>query len=146
MSLHSRFALPLSLAAALLLAAAPASADSWKKHHKHHHKHAKHHWKHGGGHGGHGHHGGHRHHDGCGHHGYGGYYAPSYVVEHHSYGYPVYHYPAERYYCGPCSHYFGSYDLLSHHVHHQHAIAVVAVPSVIFQASIGGGAGWVFGY
>lgn len=133
MSLRTRRALPLLFAAALLLAAAPASADGGRKHHKHHHKHAKHHWKH---------HGGHRHHDGGGH---GGYYAPSYVVR-HSYGYPVYHHAPQSYYCGPCSHYFESYDHLSHHVHHHHHIAAIELPSVIFQASIGGGVGWVFGH
>lgn len=134
MSLRIRRALPLLFAAALLLAAAPASADGWRKHHKHHQKHAKHHWKHHGGH--------HRHHDGCGH---GGYYAPSYVAR-HSYGYPVYYHAPERYYCGPCSHYFESYDHLSHHVHHHHHIAAIELPSLIFQASIGGGVGWVFGH
>ena len=126
MSLRTRRALPLLFAAALLLVAAPASAGGWKKHHKHHHKH----------------HHGHRHHHGFGH---GGYYAPSYVVR-HSYGYPVYHYAPESYYCGPCSHYFDSYDHLSHHVHHDHHVAVIQLPSVIFQASIGGGVGWVFGH
>jgi hypothetical protein len=126
MSHHTRRALPLLIAAALLLAAAPASADGWRKHHKHHWKHARHHWKH--------------------HHGHGGYYAPRVVVR-HSYGYPVYHYGygPERYYCGPCSHYFESYDHLSYHVHHHHHIAAIELPSLIFQASIGGGVGWVFG-
>jgi hypothetical protein len=129
MSLRTRRALPLLFAAALLLAAAPAGADSWRKHHKHHHKHAGHHWKHHGG------------------YGHGGYYAPRVVVR-HSYGYPVYHYDhgPESYYCGPCSHYFESYDHLSHHVHQHHHIAAIELPSVIFQASIGGGVGWVFGH
>lgn len=132
MSLRTRRALPLLFAAALLLAAAPASADNWRKHHKHHHKHAKQHWKH---------HGGPRH-----HHGHRSHYAPRIVVK-HSYGYPVYHYDhGPSYYCGPCSHYFASYDHLSHHVHHNHHVASIHLPSVIFQASIGGGVGWVFGH
>jgi hypothetical protein len=112
-----------AFALAALVLAAPAQAGG-KKWHGHH---------------GHGHH--HRHHHGCGH---GVYYAAPRYVEHH-YAYPVYHYaPSPAYYCGPCGHYFGSYDLLSHHVHLHHHIAVLELPSVIFQASIGGGAGWVF--
>jgi hypothetical protein len=31
-------------------------------------------------------------------------------------------------------------------VHHHHHIAAIQLPSVIFQASIGGGFGWVFGH
>ena len=58
------------------------------------------------------------------------------IVYHHGYSY----------YCSPCSHYFGSYDHLSHHVHHLHGIAVLELPSLIVEASIGGGVGWVFGY
>jgi hypothetical protein len=112
-----------------LLAAAPASADGWRKHHKRHHKHAKHHWKHD-----------HRHHHG----GHGRYYAPRVVVN-HVHGYPVRHYGhGPAYYCGPCSHYFDSYDHLSHHVHDHHHVAAIHLPAVIFQASIGGGVGWVF--
>lgn len=108
---------PFALALAALVLAAPASGGG-KKWHRHHHKH----------------------HHGCGH---GGHWAPRYV-EHH-YAYPVYHYaPSPSYYCGPCGHYFGSYDHLSHHVHRHHHIAVFELPRVIFQASIGGGAGWVF--
>ena len=126
MTLRTRRAFPLLFAAALLLAAAPASADSWRKHDKHHHKHAKHHWKHHGGRG----------------YGYG--HGPRVVVQ-HAYGYPVYHYgDAPSFYCGPCSHYFESYDHLSYHVHHHHHVAAIALPTVIFQASIGGG--WVFGH
>lgn len=143
MSLRTRRALPLLFAGALLLAAAPASADSWRKHNGGH-GHGKHHWKNHGGHHGHGGH--HRHHSGCGHGGGYGYYAP--VIVEHSYAYPVYNYGygPERYYCGPCAHYFDSYDHLSHHVHVHHAIAAIQLPAVIFQASIGGGVGWVFGY
>lgn len=133
MTLRTRRALPLLFAAALLLAAAPASANGWRKHHehhhghaKHHHEHGKHHWKHRGGHD----------------------HGPRYVVR-HAYGYPVYHYGhghGPSFYCGPCSHYFESYDHLSHHVHHHHHVAAIELPSVIFQASIGGGVGWVFGH
>jgi len=73
------------------------------------------------------------------------YYLPHYV-EHHSHAYPVYHYAdPEAYYCGPCGHHFDSYEHLSYHVHEHHHIAVLALPTVIFQASIGGGVGWVFG-
>jgi len=157
MSLRTRRALPLLVAGALLLGAAPASADDDRRHRGRHHKHYSHkysghgghgkhhgkHWKHyGKHHGGHGH----RHHRGCGH-GHGGYYyAPSYVVG-HSYGYPVHHYGApELYFCNPCSYYFDSYDLLYSHVHHHHHIAAIQLPSLIFQASIGGGFGWVFGH
>jgi hypothetical protein len=130
MSLRTRLAFPLLCAALLVLAAAPAGADGWRKHHKHHHKHAKHHWKHHARH----HHGGH-----------GRSYAPRVVVRHHSYGYPVHHYGhGPSFYCGPCSHSFDSYDHLSHHVHHHHHVAAIRLPEVIFQASIGGGVGWVF--
>ena len=78
-----------------------------------------HKWKHHG----HGH--GHHHDRACGHDAY--YYAPRYV-EHWHYREPVVHYvPAPQpYYCGSCG----------------HPVAVLAVPSVIFQASIGGGWGW----
>ena len=126
MSLRTLRSLPLLIAAAFLLFAVPASAGGWHKHHrKHHHEH-------------------HRHHHGCGH---GSYDAPSYVVR-HSYGYPVYHhgYGPEAYYCGPCGNHFDSYDDLSYHVHDHHHVAVLELPSVIFQASIGGGIGWVFGH
>jgi hypothetical protein len=67
----------------------------------------------------------------------------------HGHGYyPVRHYaPAPvPYYCDPCSDYFDSYDALSHHVHHHHHVAVLQLPFVIFQASIGGGVGFVFGH
>jgi hypothetical protein len=95
-----------------------------------------------GGHGGHGGHG-HRHHDGCGHRGWHG---PR-VVKNHYYGYPVHHYGyAPAAYCGPCGNHFDSYDDLSYHVHHHHHIAALQLPFVIFQASVGGGAGWVFGH
>ena len=79
-----------------------------------------HKWKH------HGH--GHHHDRSCGH---GAYYAPRYV-EHWHYREPVVHYVPvpvpEPYYAGP----------------YGHTVAVVGLPSVIFQASIGGGVGWVF--
>ena len=155
MSLRTRRALPLLFSTALLLAAAPVSADDDRGHRGRHYKHSdhgRHHGKHYGRHHGgrnHGHrghyrhHDHHRHHDGCGH---GGYYAPHYVVN-HSYGYPVHHYAApELYYCNPCSYYFDSYDLLYSHVHHHHHVAAIQLPSLIFQASIGGGFGWVFGH
>lgn len=110
---------PLALALAALVLAAPASAGG-KKWHRHHH----------------------RHHHGCGH-GHGWHRPPRYVEHHHAY--PVYHYaPSPAYYCGPCGHSFGSYHLLSRHVHHHHDVAVFELPHVIFQASIGGGLGWVF--
>jgi hypothetical protein len=158
MSLRTRRALPLLVAGALLFGAAPASADDDDRRHRgRHHKHYSHkysghgghpgnHWKHHGRHHGRGH--GHRHHHGCGH-GYGHgeyYYAPRVVVE-HAYGYPVHHYGApDVYFCNPCSYYFDSYDLLYSHVHHHHHIAAIQLPSLIFQASIGGGFGWVFGH
>jgi hypothetical protein len=141
MLLRRRLALALALTGALLLPALPALADGggWRghrghdRHDRHHHgHHAKHHG---------GHHGHHRHHHGHGGHG------PRIVVKNHYRGYPVHHYDyghAPAFYCGPCSHHFGSYDALSHHVHHHHHIAAIALPSVIFQASIGGGVGWVF--
>jgi hypothetical protein len=108
---------PLALALAALVLAAPASAGgkNWHRHDHHH---------------------------GCGH-GHGWHRPPRYV-EHH-YAYPVYHYaPSPAYYCGPCGHSFGSYHLLSHHVHHHHHVATFELPRVIFHASIGSGAGWVF--
>jgi hypothetical protein len=151
---RSRFAVPLALAAALLVPAAPAAADDdddrGRGHRRHHYRghdhdrgHDRHHdrghyrhsehYRHGGGHG-------HRHHSGCGH----GWRGPR-VVKHKYYGYPVHHYGyAPAAYCGPCGHHFASYDVLSHHVHHHHHIAAIALPSVIFQASIGGGVGWVY--
>jgi hypothetical protein len=143
------------LAAALMLAAAPVSANSWRKHDGNHSKHyskqhdgqshykAKHHRKHYKKH--HGKHYSKKHHRR--HHGHGGYGHGSYVTR-HAYGYPVHHYGYDSgaYYCGPCRHYFDSYDHLSHHVHGHHGVAVLALPSVILQASIGGGIGWVFGY
>lgn len=67
----------------------------------------------------------------------------------HGYGYyPVHYYapPPVPYYCDPCSHYFDSYDDLSHHVHHHHHVAVLQLPFVIFEARIGGGMGFVFGH
>ncbi len=113
----------LSLTIAALLSAGPASANGnhWRRHHHKHH---------------------HRHHHGCGH---GGYYAPRYV-EHQYRGYPVYHHGQgpRSYYCGPCSHHFDSYDDLSYHVHQHHSIAVLQLPFVLFEASIGGGVGWVY--
>ena len=142
MSLRSRLAVPIALAAALLVPAVPAAADD-DDHGRHghrgrhgHYKHHKHHYKHHGGHH-------HRHHDGCGH---GGWHGPR-IVKHHYHGYPVHHYGyAPAAYCGPCGHHFASYDLLSHHVHHHHHIAAIELPSVIFQASVGGGVGWVYDY
>ena len=118
---------PFALALAALVLAGPADAGGHKrKHHKGHHGYQ------------------HRHDRGCGH---GDYYAPRYVERRH-YSHPVYHYAPgpEAYYCGPCGHHFDSYDRLSYHVHHDHHIAVFELPSVIFQASIGGGVGWVFGH
>jgi hypothetical protein len=154
MSLRTRLSFPLLLAAALMLAAAPASANSWRKHDQHRSKHySKHDGKHYGG----SHHGSkhyqkhrkhyrkHRKHYDKKHHGHVGY-RP--VVVRHAHGYPVYHYGHDSgaYYCGPCNHYFDSYGHLSHHVHGHHGVAVVTLPSVIFQASIGAGVGWAFGY
>jgi hypothetical protein len=112
----------LALAASVLAAPADAGGRKWGHHKRHHHHH--------------------RHHHGCGH---GGYYAPRYVEYR---AYPVYHYApaAPAYYCGPCGHHFDSYDHLSYHVHRHHHVAVLELPSVIFQASIGGGVGWVFGH
>jgi hypothetical protein len=136
MLLRTRLAVPIALASALLLPAAPAAAhgdDDYEHPGKHHRKHYGHYRGHG-----------HHHHPGCGH---GGYYAPRYVVRNHFHGYPVYrHDYAPAAYCGPCGNYFDSYDDLSYHVHHHHHIAVLQLPFVIFQASIGGGAGWVFGH
>ena len=122
---HTLRSAPFALAFAALLLAGPASAGGHKWRHQH------------------GHHD-HQHQHGCGH---GDYYAPRYV-EHHYREYPVYEYGhgPEAYYCGPCGHHFDSYDDLSYHVHRQHQIAVFELPSVIFQASIGGGVGWVFGH
>ena len=123
-------AAPFALALAALVLAGPADAGGRKwKHHKRHHGHHGHHERNH-----------HRHHHGCGH---GGYYAPRYV-EHHSYAYPVYHYGPPQAYCGPCGSHFDSYDHLSYHVHRHHHIAMLELPSVIFQASIGSGVGWVF--
>ena len=66
-------------------------------------------------------------------------------MKNHYYGYPVHHYGyAPAAYCGPCGNHFDSYDDLSYHVHHHHQIAALQLPLVIFQASIGGGVGWVF--
>ena len=117
---HTLCSASFALALAALVLAGPASA---------------------GGHGwGHGHH--RDHHQSCGH---GDYYAPRYV-EHRVHAYPVYYYDAApAYYCGPCGYHFDSYDDLSYHVHHHHHVAVLELPSLIFQASIGGGVGWVFG-
>ena len=114
---------PFALALAALVLAGPASAGGhkWGHHEGHHHSH---------------------HHDGCGHADYN---APRYV-ERHVYAYPVYHHEeGPAYYCGPCGHHFDSYDDLSYHVHRHHHIAVLELPSVIFEASIDGGVGWVFG-
>ena len=122
---HTLRSVPFALALAALVLAGPAAAGGHKwKHHNGHH--------------------GHRHDRGCRH---GDYYAPRYV-EQHAYAYPVYHYDhgPQAYYCGPCSHHFDSYDDLSYHVHRHHHIAVIELPSVIFEASIGGGIGWVFGH
>ena len=110
----------LSLAAVLLAGPAFANGKHWRKHHKHHH----------------------RHHDGCGH---GGHWAPRYVEHHYARPYPVYHHGyGGAAYCGPCGNYFDSYDHLSHHVHHQHHVAVLQLPFVLFEASVGGGGGWVY--
>ena len=153
MSLRNRFAVPIALAGALLLPAVPAAADDddddrGRGHGRHYRGHDRHqdghrdryreHYRHGG-HGGHGH----RHHRGCGH---GGWHGPR-IVNHHYGGYPVHHYGyAPAAYCGPCGNHFDSYDDLSYHVHHHHHIAALELPFVIFQASIGGGAGWVYGH
>ena len=163
MLLRDRFAVPILFTGALLLPALPAAADDdddhgrghrgrghhYRGHDRHHDRdHDRHrgHYRHGG-HGG--HHGGHghRHHRGCGHGGgHGGWYGPR-VVKHHYYSYPVHHYGyAPAAYCGPCGNHFDSYDDLSYHVHHHHHIAAIELPFVIFQASIGGGVGWVFGH
>jgi hypothetical protein len=153
MLLRNRFALPIALATALLLPAVPAAADDddddrrgWRGHRGHHRSHGDHDRHRSRHHGGH-----HRHHRGCGHGGHGGhggYYAPRYVVKNHYHGYPVHYYDRgpESYYCGPCSDHFDSYDDLSYHVHRRHHVAVLQLPFVIFQASIGGGVGWVFGH
>lgn len=165
MKLRTRLSIPVLLAAALMLAAAPAGANGWRKHDGHSSKHygnhgGKHHGKHYGTYSG-GHHykakyhrKHHKHHykkhyrkhHGHGHHGRS--YGHGHYVDRHAYGYPVHHYGhgGSAYYCGPCSHYFDSYDHLSSHVHHHHGIAVLALPTVIFQASFGAGVGWVFGY
>lgn len=116
-----RFRVSSLLLALALVLAGPASAHGWKKHHKHRH---------------------HRHHHGCGH---GGTYAPAPHAHHYARPYPVYSYVAPvPYYCGPCAHHFDSYDDLSYHVHRRHHVAVFELPRVIFQASIGGGVGWMF--
>jgi hypothetical protein len=151
MLLRKRFAVPILFASALLLPAVPAAADDddhhgygqrghhrghYRDHDRHHGTHHGHHYRHGG-HGGHGH----RHHRGCGHGGWHG----KHVVKNYYGGYPVHHYGyAPAAYCGPCGHPFDSYDHLSYHVHHHHHIAAIELPFVIFQASIGGGAGWVY--
>jgi hypothetical protein len=140
-------ALPVALTGALLAPALPAAADDdddrgHRGHRRGHRGHGHYDRHHGGGH--------HRHHHGCGHgHGWG---RPRYVVKnyyhHGGYGYPVHHYGyggPVPYFCDPCGHYFDSYDHLSHHVHHHHHVAAIQLPFVIFQASIGGGVGWVFG-
>jgi len=133
MLLRSRFAIPIALACALLLPAVPAAAhddDGWGGHGGRH----GHYWHRD-------HRGHHRHHHRCGHRGW---YGPR-VVKHKYYGYPVHHYGyAPAAFCGPCGHYFASYDHLSHHVHHHHHIAVIELPFVIFQASLGGGVGWIY--
>jgi hypothetical protein len=49
------------------------------------------------------------------------------------------------FFCNPCGDFFDSYDDLSYHVHRHHHVAAVQLPFVIFQASIGGGTGFVFG-
>ena len=69
-------------------------------------------------------------------------------MKNHYHGYPVHHYGgyAPSAYCGPCGNHYDSYDDLSYHVHHHHHIAALQLPFVIFQASIGGGAGWVYGH
>jgi len=152
MSLRN-FAVPIALASALLLPAVPAAADDddddrgrghrghYRGNDRHHDGHRdKHrgHYRHGG-HGGHGH----RHHRGCGH---GGWHGPR-VVKNYYHGYPVHQYGyAPAAYCGPCGNHFDSYDDLSYHVHRHHHIAAIELPFVIFQASVGGGAGWVFGH
>jgi hypothetical protein len=185
MSFRNRLSFPVLLAAALMLAAAPANAGSshkhdrhesrhyskdYGKHHgkhydKHHRKHyRKHHGKHYSKHQR-KHYGKHyskhqrKHHKAKHyrkhdykkhgkHYGHRGYYGHRPHVARHAYGYPVYDYGYDTgaYYCGPCNHYFDSYDRLSHHVHGHHGVAVLALPSVILQASIGGGIGWAFGY
>jgi hypothetical protein len=134
MLLRKRLVVPFALAGALLVPALPAAADDggWRGH-RGHHGHHKHHSKHHGGH--------HRHYRS---HGHGDWHAPRLVIKNHYHGYPVHYYDSPAYYCGPCSHHFDSYDALSYHVHHHHHIAAIALPTVIFQASIGGGVGWVF--
>ncbi len=121
MSNRTRVALSLAIAALLLAGPASAHGNKWRRHHYGNH---------------------HRHHHGCGH---GHYSAPRYV-EHHYRGYPTYHhgYGPRAHYCGPCSRHFDSYDDLSYHVHHHHSIAVLQLPFVLFEASIGGGVGWVY--
>ena len=116
-------AAPFTLALAALLLAAPADAHGpkWRRHYGHYH------------------HGGYGHGD--------VYYAPRYVVR-PAYGYPVYThgYGPEAFFCGPCSHPFGSYDELSYHVHHHHRIAVIELPSVIIHGRLGAGVGWFFDF
>jgi Ni/Co efflux regulator RcnB len=131
MRMRSRFAIVAALCVTILALATPASAGGKHgrgKHRGHHGHHERHYDRHE-----------HRHHRGCGHDHYGYGYAP----RHAGYAYPVYRHGG--YYCGPCSGHFSSYDHLAHHVHLHHHVAAIALPSVIFQASIGGGVGWVFG-
>jgi len=149
MSLRN-FADPIALASALLLPAVPAAADDddddrGRGHRGHYRGNDRHHDGHRDKHRGHYRHGGHghRHHRGCGH---GGWQGPR-VVKNYYHGYPVHQYGyAPAAYCGPCGNHFDSYDDLSYHVHRHHHIAAIELPFVIFQASVGGGAGWVFGH
>jgi len=149
MSLRN-FAVPIALASALLLPAVPAAADDddddrGRGHRGHYRGNDRHHDGHRDKHRGHYRHGGHghRHHRGCGH---GGWHGPR-VVKNYYHGYPVHQYGyAPAAYCGPCGNHFDSYDDLSYHVHRHHHIAAIELPFVIFQASVGGGAGWVFGH
>ena len=133
MRMRSRFAAVAALCVTILVLAAPASAGGKHgrgKHRGHYGHHERHYDRHE-----------HRHHRGCGHGHYG--YGYGYAPRHADYAYPVYRHGG--YYCGPCSGHFSSYDHLAHHVHLHHHVAAIALPSVIFQASIGGGVGWVFG-
>jgi hypothetical protein len=128
-----------ALGSAALLVTTPGLASADRKDrddHKHyrHHKHHKDHDRHGGRHYGGSYQHGYRHAprvyfhgDSCDDHGHGGYYG----------------YRAARYHCGPCSHYFGSYDALHVHVHHAHHVPLFRLPHVIVQTSFGFGfPGW----
>ena len=69
----------------------------------------------------------------------------------HQRGYPVYVHGSQRYahheagyYCGPCSHRFGSYAALSHHVHDRHHVPLWKLPFVIVDSIVGGALRWIF--